>query len=71
MTYNLCMSIRPLALLDLPYLHGFRDEAVGLDATRILTRGNPLGAAGLLSYVNPCSLPRHLPKKVSPISRAL
>ncbi len=47
------MSIRPLALLDLPYLHGFRDEAVGLDATRILTRGNPLGAVGLLSYVNP------------------
>ena len=53
MTYNLNMSIRPLALLDLPYLYGFRDEAVGLDATRILTRGNPLGAAGLLSYVNP------------------
>ena len=47
------MSIRPLALLDLPYLHSFRDEAVGLDATRILTRGNPLGAVGLLSYVNP------------------
>jgi len=47
------MSIRPLALLDLPYLHSFRDEAVGLDTTRILTRGNPLGAVGLLSYVNP------------------
>lgn len=47
------MSVRPLALLDLPYLHGLRDEAVGLDATRTLTRGNPLGAAGLLSYVNP------------------
>jgi len=47
------MSIRPLALLDLPYLHSFRDEAVGLDATRALTRGNPLGAVGLLSYVNP------------------
>jgi len=47
------MSVRPLALLDLPYLHGFRDEAVGLDAARTLTRGNPLGAAGLLSYVNP------------------
>jgi len=47
------MSIRPLALLDLPYLYGFRDEAVGLDAARMLTRGNPLGAAGLLSYVNP------------------
>jgi hypothetical protein len=47
------MSVRPLALLDLPYIYGFRDEAVGLDATRMLTRGNPLGAAGLLSYVNP------------------
>lgn len=47
------MSVRPLALLDLPYLHGFRDEAVGLDAARTLTRGNPLGAVGLLSYVNP------------------
>jgi hypothetical protein len=47
------MSIRPLALLDLPYLHSFRDEVVGLDTTRSLTRGNPLGAVGLLSYVNP------------------
>ena len=52
-TYNLNMSIRPLALLDLPYLHSFRDEAVGLDTARTLTRGNPLGAVGLLSYVNP------------------
>ena len=51
------MSIRPLALLDLPYLYGFRDDAVGLDASRILTRGNPLGAVGLLSYVNPA---RHI-----------
>ena len=47
------MPIRPLAILDLPYLYGFRDEAVGLDATRTLTRGNPLGAVGLLSYINP------------------
>jgi len=47
------MPIRPLALLDLPYLHSFHDEAVGLDATRALTRGNPLGAMGLLSYINP------------------
>jgi hypothetical protein len=47
------MSIRPLALLDLPYVHSFRDEAVGLDTARVLTRGNPLGAMGLLSYVNP------------------
>ncbi|HXQ34140.1 MAG TPA: hypothetical protein VN843_09015 [Anaerolineales bacterium] len=47
------MSIRPLALLDLPYLYSFRDEAVGLDTARTLTRGNPLGAVGLLSYANP------------------
>ena len=47
------MPIRPLALLDLPYLHSFRDDVVGLDAARTLTRGNPLGAVGLLSYVNP------------------
>lgn len=53
MTYNLIMSIRPLAILDLPYLYSFHDEAVGLDATRTLTRGNPLRAVGLLSYINP------------------
>jgi len=47
------MSIRPLAILDLPYLYSFRDEAIGLDTARTLTRGNPLGAAGLLAYVNP------------------
>ena len=47
------MPIRPLALLDLPYIYSFREEAVGLDTARLLTRGNPLGAVGLLSYVNP------------------
>lgn len=47
------MSIRPLAILDLPYIYSFREEAVGLDVARALTRGNPLGAVGLLSYVNP------------------
>lgn len=51
------MTIRPLALLDLPYLYGFREEVVGLDTARTLTRGNPLGAAGLISYVNPA---RHI-----------
>ena len=51
------MSVRPLALLDLPYIYSFRDEAVGLDTARRLTRGNPLGAVGLLSYVNPA---RHI-----------
>jgi len=53
MKYNLRMSIRPLAIFDLPYLYSFRDEAVGLDAARTLTRGNPLGAVGLFAYVNP------------------
>ena len=47
------MSIRPLALLDLPQLYRLRDEAIGLDTARTLTRGNPLGAVGLFSYVNP------------------
>lgn len=51
------MTVRPLALLDLPYLYGFREEALGLDTARWLTRGNPLGAAGLMSYVNPA---RHI-----------
>lgn len=51
------MPIRPLAILDLPYLYSFRDEAIGLDTARTLTRGNPLSAVGLLSYVNPA---RHI-----------
>lgn len=53
MTYNLSMSIRPLAIFDLPYLYSFRDQAIGLDVARTLTRGNPLGAVGLFAYVNP------------------
>jgi hypothetical protein len=52
-TYNLCMSIRQLAIFDLPYLYSFRDQAIGLDTARALTRGNPLGAVGLFAYVNP------------------
>jgi len=51
------MTIRPLALLDLPYIYGFRGEAIGLDTARTLTRGNPLGAVGLFAYVNPA---RHI-----------
>lgn len=47
------MSIRPLAIFDLPYLHSFREQAIGLDSARTLTRGNPLGAVGLFAYVNP------------------
>ena len=47
------MPIRPLAIFDLPYLYSFRDQAIGLDTARTLTRGNPLGAVGLFAYVNP------------------
>lgn len=47
------MPVRPLALLDLPYIYRLRDEAIGLDTARTLTRGNPLGAVGLMAYVNP------------------
>ena len=57
MTYNLSMSIRPLDIRDLPNLYRFRSEVISLDSTRTLTRGNPLGAMGLLAYVNPA---RHL-----------
>ena len=53
MKYNLSMSIRPLAIFDLPYLYSFRDQAIGLDVARTLTRGHPLGAVGLFAYVNP------------------
>ncbi len=51
------MSIRPLAIFDLPYLYSFREQAIGLDTARTLTRGNPLGAVGLFAYVNPA---RHI-----------
>jgi hypothetical protein len=51
------MSIRPLDLRDLPNIYRFRAEAVSLDTARAFTRGNPLGAAGLLAYINPA---RHI-----------
>lgn len=47
------MSIRPIELFDLPLVYRHRGELVGLDATRMLTRGNPLGAIGLLASINP------------------
>jgi len=56
------MTIRSLDLLDLPTLYRFRGEAVSFDTTRALTRGNPLGAAGMLAYVNP---QRHIYSAVS------
>jgi hypothetical protein len=56
------MTPRPLDLLDLPTLYRYRGEAVSLDAARLLTRGNPLGAAGFMSYFNPA---RHLYTAIS------
>jgi hypothetical protein len=47
------MSIRSFDLLDLPMLYRHRAEAVSLDTTRALTRGSPLGAIGLMAYMNP------------------
>jgi hypothetical protein len=47
------MNIRALDLLDLPTLSRHRNDALLLDSTRALTRGNPLGAAGFLSHFNP------------------
>jgi hypothetical protein len=47
------MNPRSLDILDIPTLAKYRNLAVLLDTTRALTRGNPLGAAGFLSYFNP------------------
>lgn len=47
------MTVRSLDFLDLPLLPRYRRDVLSLDSARILTRGNPLGAAALLSYLNP------------------
>ena len=47
------MSIHALDLLDLPTLYRYRSEAISLDTARLLTRGNPLGAIGVMAYMNP------------------
>lgn len=51
------MTIRPLDLRDLPVIARYRNDVLTLDSARALTRGHPLGAAGMLAYVNPA---RHL-----------
>jgi hypothetical protein len=51
------MNLRPLDILDVPTLARYRNLAVLLDTARALTRGNPLGAAGFMSYFNPA---RHI-----------
>jgi hypothetical protein len=45
------MTIRALDLLDLPTLHRYRNEVMGFDTARSLTRGNPLSGLGLVSHV--------------------
>jgi GNAT superfamily N-acetyltransferase len=47
------MIVRPLDVLDLPMLSRYRRDLLSLDSARILTRGDPLGAAALLSYLDP------------------
>jgi hypothetical protein len=56
------MSVHPLDLLDLPSLYRYRSEAISLDSARLLTRGNPLGAIGVMAYINPR---RHIYSAVS------
>lgn len=51
------MTIRSLDFLDLPVIARYRNDVLTLDSARTLTRGHPLGAVGLLAYVNPA---RHL-----------
>jgi len=51
------MTIRSLDLLDLPTIARYRNDVLTLDTARALTRGHPLGAMGLLAYINPS---RHL-----------
>ena len=47
------MTVRSLDFLDLPLLPRYRRDVLPLDGARLLTRGNPLGAAALLSYLDP------------------
>lgn len=61
------MPIRSLDILDLPLIARYRNDALTLDSTRALTRGHPLGAAGLLAYINPA---RHMYAAVANGSKA-
>jgi hypothetical protein len=47
------MTVRSLDILDLPSLSRYRRDVLSLYGARTLTRGNPLGAMALLSYLNP------------------
>jgi hypothetical protein len=47
------MTVRSLDLLDLPLLSRYRRDVLPLYSARSLTRGNPLSAMAMLSYLNP------------------
>jgi hypothetical protein len=47
------MHVRSLDFLDLPFLSRYSQDVLSLDSARFLTRGNPLSATALLSYLNP------------------
>jgi hypothetical protein len=47
------MIVRSLDVLDLPLLSRYRKDMLSLDSARVLTRGNPLSAVALLSYLDP------------------
>jgi len=47
------MTVRSLDFLDLPLLARYRRDVLPLYSARILTRGNPLSAMAMLSYLNP------------------
>ena len=47
------MIVRSLDILDLALLSHYRRDMLPLDSARLLTRGNPLGAVAMLSYLNP------------------
>ncbi len=47
------MTVRSLDFLDIPLLSRYRRDVLPLYSASILTRGNPLGALALLSYLNP------------------
>ena len=46
------MTVRSLDFLDLPLLARYRRDVLPLYSARILTRGNPLSAMAMLSYLN-------------------
>ena len=47
------MNVRSLDVLALPLLARYRRDMLSQDSARLLTRGNPLGAVALLSYLDP------------------